>query len=152
MVVFHDSGVIRVHNWHNRIAARMRPPFPPRGRRRILGVPGPIEEEKPRLVLLDLVLPGIDGIDLMKDIADTTHVPVLFLSAYGQDPACRPGLRHGGCRLRRSSPSPRRRLRSGSGRPYAGGMRPSRYSPTCWATLPPTTTSAGSPLQAVRWN
>ena len=32
-----------------------------------------------------LVLPGIDGIDLMKDIAEVTDVPVIFLSAYGQD-------------------------------------------------------------------
>ena len=44
-----------------------------------------VEEEKPRLVLLDLVLPGTDGIELMKDIAETTDVPVIFLSAFGQD-------------------------------------------------------------------
>ena len=44
-----------------------------------------VEEEKPHLVLLDLVLPGIDGIDLMKAIAETRDVPVIFLSAYGQD-------------------------------------------------------------------
>ena len=37
------------------------------------------------MVLLDLVLPGTDGIDLMKDIAETRDVPVIFLSAYGQD-------------------------------------------------------------------
>ena len=44
-----------------------------------------VEEYKPHLVLLDLVLPGTDGIDLMKDIAETRDVPVIFLSAYGQD-------------------------------------------------------------------
>ena len=44
-----------------------------------------VEEYKPHLVLLDLVLPGVDGIDLMKDIAEVTDVPVIFLSAYGQD-------------------------------------------------------------------
>ena len=44
-----------------------------------------VEEYKPHLVLLDLVLPGTDGIDLMKDIAEMTDVPVIFLSAYGQD-------------------------------------------------------------------
>ena len=44
-----------------------------------------VEEYKPHLVLLDLVLPGTDGIDLMKDIAETRAVPVIFLSAYGQD-------------------------------------------------------------------
>ena len=41
--------------------------------------------ENPHLALLDLVLPGIDGIDLMKKIRDVTDVPVIFLSAYGRD-------------------------------------------------------------------
>ena len=44
-----------------------------------------VAEQSPHLVLLDLVLPGIDGIDLMKEIAEATDVPVIFLSAYGQD-------------------------------------------------------------------
>ena len=44
-----------------------------------------MNEERPHLVLLDLVLPGIDGMDLMKDIVETAGVPVIFLSAYGQD-------------------------------------------------------------------
>ena len=44
-----------------------------------------VEEERPHLVLLDLVLPGTDGIDLMKEIAETRDVPVIFVSAYGQD-------------------------------------------------------------------
>ena len=44
-----------------------------------------VAEERPHLVLLDLVLPGTDGIDLMGEIAQTTDAPVIFLSAYGQD-------------------------------------------------------------------
>ena len=44
-----------------------------------------VEEEKPGLVLLDLMLPGTDGIDLMREIGRTTDVPVIFVSAYGQD-------------------------------------------------------------------
>ena len=44
-----------------------------------------VEEEKPHLVLLDLMLPGVDGIDLMKDIVAARDVPVIFVSAYGQD-------------------------------------------------------------------
>ena len=44
-----------------------------------------VGEEKPDLVLLDLMLPGTDGIELMKDILTSGDVPVIFLSAYGRD-------------------------------------------------------------------
>ena len=44
-----------------------------------------IERTEPHLVLLDLMLPGTDGIMLMKGIHDEANVPVIFLSAYGQD-------------------------------------------------------------------
>ena len=42
-------------------------------------------EQAPHLVLLDLVLPGSDGIELMQAIREIADVPVIFLSAYGQD-------------------------------------------------------------------
>ena len=48
-------------------------------------VPHLLSEEKPHLVLLDLVLSGSDGIELMNDIRRTADVPVIFLSMYGQD-------------------------------------------------------------------
>ncbi len=44
-----------------------------------------VETDRPRLVLLDLVLPGSDGIELMKTILNVAEVPVIFLSAYGRD-------------------------------------------------------------------
>ena len=44
-----------------------------------------MEEERPELVLLDLVLPGTDGIELMREILVVADVPVIFLSAYGRD-------------------------------------------------------------------
>ena len=44
-----------------------------------------VESERPRLVLLDLMLPGSDGIELLKSILDIAEVPVIFLSAYGGD-------------------------------------------------------------------
>ena len=44
-----------------------------------------LKEQTPELVLLDLMLAGADGIELMGDILDMTDVPVIFLSAYGRD-------------------------------------------------------------------
>ncbi len=43
------------------------------------------EEQKPHLVLLDLVLPDFNGIDLMQDILRMADVPIIFVSAYGKD-------------------------------------------------------------------
>ena len=48
-------------------------------------VPRLMEEEKPRLVLLDLMLPGSDGMELIRDILETADMSVVFLSVYGQD-------------------------------------------------------------------
>ena len=44
-----------------------------------------IEEVEPHVVLLDLMLPGTDGIELMQTILDTRDTPVIFLSAYSRD-------------------------------------------------------------------
>ena len=44
-----------------------------------------MEAEKPQLALLDLMLPGTDGIELMQAILGVADVPVIFLSAYGRE-------------------------------------------------------------------
>ena len=44
-----------------------------------------IRTEKPRLVLLDLMLPGADGIALMESIPELGDLPVIFISGYGRD-------------------------------------------------------------------
>ena len=44
-----------------------------------------IRAEKPRLVLLDLMLPGTDGIKLMERVPELADLPVIFISAYGRD-------------------------------------------------------------------
>ncbi len=44
-----------------------------------------VDANDPHLVLLDLMLPGTDGIELMRGILDMADVPVIFLSAYGHE-------------------------------------------------------------------
>ena len=41
--------------------------------------------EKPHLVLLDLMLPRVDGMELTGQMRRIADVPVIFVSAYGQD-------------------------------------------------------------------
>ncbi len=40
---------------------------------------------QPQLVLLDLMLPGRDGIALMQDMPELAELPVIFISGYGRD-------------------------------------------------------------------
>jgi len=44
-----------------------------------------IQAEKPHLVLLDLMLSGTDGIELMEHVPELADLPVIFISAYGRD-------------------------------------------------------------------
>ncbi|MXZ58702.1 MAG: response regulator [Rhodothermaceae bacterium] len=44
-----------------------------------------IDEHDPHLVLLDLLLPEMDGIELMQKVPALVDRPVIFLSAYGRD-------------------------------------------------------------------
>ncbi len=48
-------------------------------------VPELIRTRKPRLVLLDLMLPGTDGIELMERHPEMAESPVIFISGYGRD-------------------------------------------------------------------
>ena len=44
-----------------------------------------IRDETPELVLLDLVLPGTDGFEIMERISNSTEAPVIFVSGRGDD-------------------------------------------------------------------
>ena len=44
-----------------------------------------IDAERPHLVLLDLMLPDTDGIELMQRVSQLVDQPVIFISAYGRD-------------------------------------------------------------------
>ena len=48
-------------------------------------VAGLVRLHKPGVVLLDLLLPGTDGIALMEQVPELTDLPVIFISAYGRD-------------------------------------------------------------------
>ena len=44
-----------------------------------------IMDDQPHLILLDLMLPGTDGFEVMRSISQITDVPVIFLSGRGRD-------------------------------------------------------------------
>ena len=48
-------------------------------------LPELVRTHNPRLVLLDLVLPGADGIELLQASPELEDRPVIFISAYGRD-------------------------------------------------------------------
>lgn len=58
-------------------------------------VKGLIEARNPDLLLLDLLLPGMNGIELMKRLPEKAALPVIFLSAYARDDMIAKALEHG---------------------------------------------------------
>ena len=44
-----------------------------------------VEEERPALVVLDVMLPGIDGLELCRWIRATSDLPVIMLTARGEE-------------------------------------------------------------------
>ena len=54
-----------------------------------------IRTENPRLVLLDLMLPGTDGIALMESVPELADLPVVFISGYGRDETVARALKAG---------------------------------------------------------
>ena len=100
-----------------------------------------MDDEKPDLVLLDLMLPGADGIELMGDIQETADVPVIFISAYGREEFIVRAFNMERW-ITSLSPSRHRSLPRESERPCASERCPSRQSPTCWETWLSTTPTA----------
>ena len=43
------------------------------------------EAKKPDLVILDLMLPELDGLEVAKEIRKTSHTPIIMLSARGYE-------------------------------------------------------------------
>jgi two-component system, OmpR family, KDP operon response regulator KdpE len=55
-----------------------------------------IASEKPHIVLLDMIMPGIDGFEVLKELRAFTDLPVIAFSASPacQDPAMRAGANY----------------------------------------------------------
>ena len=58
-------------------------------------LPRIVRTESPCLVLLDLRLPGADGIELMETVPELADIPVIFISAYGRDETVARALERG---------------------------------------------------------
>ncbi len=58
-------------------------------------LPQIIRTERPRLVLLDLILPDVDGIELMRQVPELADLPVIFISAYRGDETVAKALESG---------------------------------------------------------
>ena len=54
-----------------------------------------IRMERPCLILLDLILPGTNGIELMESVPELAELPVIFISAYGRDETIAKALERG---------------------------------------------------------
>ena len=55
-----------------------------------------VERDKPDLIVLDLGLPDIDGVEVCRQVRETSNVPILVLSARGAE----------GDKVRRWTPAP----------------------------------------------
>ena len=58
-------------------------------------ISGLVKTHQPQLVLLDLLLPGSDGIELMQSVPELSDLPVIFISAYGRDETVAKALQAG---------------------------------------------------------
>ena len=58
-------------------------------------LPRLVRTESPCRVLLDLILPGADGIELMETVPELADIPIIFISAYGRDETVASALEHG---------------------------------------------------------
>jgi AmiR/NasT family two-component response regulator len=55
-----------------------------------------IQRQPPDLAVLDIRMPGMSGIELARQLRDTHHVPVLFLSAYSDRKMVEEAIHEGG--------------------------------------------------------
>ena len=104
-------------------------------------VPHLIKTKKPQLVLLDLMLPGTDGIELMESLPELADLPVIFISGYGRDETVAKALRKGAADYI-VKPFSQTELTQRESRRSCVDL-PSRPNPSGWGTWRSTTRGAG---------
>ena len=96
---------------------------------------GLVRTHRPGLVLLDLLLPGTGGIELMERVPGLADLPVIFISAYGRDETIARALEAGAADYLVKPFSPAELTRAGpsgaapAGRGRAGRARGADHRP-----------------------
>ena len=108
-----------------------------------------IRTKNPHLVLLDLMLPGTDGIELMGSLPELADLPVIFISGYGRDETIARALEAGAADYIVKPFSPTELVAR-----IQAALRRLARSRTLRArgSSPSTTMSAGSPSPGARWS
>ena len=57
---------------------------------------GAFHNRHPDVIILDLIMPGIDGVDVVRRIRESSTVPIIVLSAMGDEPRKVEALEMGG--------------------------------------------------------
>ena len=90
-----------------------------------------VRSQQPDLLVLDLMLPGMDGLEVCREIRRTSTMPVIMLTALGQESDRVVGLEYGADDYVVKPFSPRelalrvgRVLERSRGRPATVGRRP----------------------------
>ena len=95
-----------------------------------------IGHERPDLVVLDVMLPGVDGLEVCRRVRASSNLPIIMLTALGAESERVVGLELGRRRLRDQAVQPARARASGRIGVAAG--RRSCPAPT-WASSPTAT-------------
>ena len=94
-------------------------------------LPDIIRNKKPALVLLDLMLPGTDGIGLMERTPALADLPVIFISGYRRDETIARALDSGAADYIVKPFSPTELTGARPGGVTQVGRRP---TPSCWGS------------------
>ena len=112
-----------------------------------------VAAQEPHLVVLDLMLPGIDGLEVCRRLRDASEVPVIMLTALGEEQDRVLGLEIGADDYVTKPFSPRELVLRVDSDPPPGGRSVGPTCPRCWSTATWSWTTAGARSRSpgARW-